>query len=186
MVVELRWDGQVSTHGPFYGPERSAAGQVHDREMRKWARREPVIRFVVPHLGVTWGDTVNLAAIDPALLVEARRRLGVPFSSLLQRSVLRIPLERLAGQPAVIYDSHSHWRNSRPDVVDAPEVPPDSDFTPLDPAGYEELTAVPSAHLEYLVEQRDAGRPALGFVFVRHVLVAGAVDVAGLEQTRLA
>jgi hypothetical protein len=158
---------------------------IHDRETRKWAGREPVIRFVVPHLGVTWGDTVNLAALDPALLVEARRRLGVPFSSLLQRSVLRIPLERIAGQPAVIYESHSHWRNSRPDVVDVPEVPPESDFTPFDPASYEELTDVPPMHLDYLVEQRDAGLPALGFVFVRHVLVAGPVDVAGLERMRL-
>ena len=158
---------------------------IHDREMRKWAGREPVIRVVVPHLGVTWGDTVNLAALDPALLVEARRRLGVPFSSLLHRSVLRIPIERIDGQPAVIYDSHSHWRNSRPDVVDVPEVPPDSDFTPFDPASYEELADVPPMHLDYLVEQRDAGLPALGFVFVRHVLVAGAIDVAGLERTRL-
>jgi hypothetical protein len=159
---------------------------IHEREMRKWAGRESVIRFLVPNLGVTWGETVNLAALDPALLVEARRRLGVPVSSLLQRSVLRIPVERIAGQPAVIYDSHSHWRNSRPDLKDVPEVPPSSDFTPFDPVSYEELTEVPPMHLDYLLEQRRAGLPALGFVFVRHVLVAGAVDVAGLERARLA
>ncbi len=159
---------------------------VHDRELRKWAGRESVLRFAVPHLDVTWGDTVNLAALDPALLVEARRRLGMPFSNLLQRRVLRIPLDRIAGTPAVVYDSRSHWRNSRPDTTDVPEVPPDSDFTPFDPATYEELTEVPARHLEYLVEQRDAGLPALGFVFVRHVLVAGAVDVMGVARTRLA
>jgi hypothetical protein len=159
---------------------------IYDREMRKWAGRESVIRFPVPHLGVTWGDTVNLAALHPARLVEARRRLGVPFSSLLKRSVLRIPLERITGQAAVVYDSRSHWRNSRPDVEDVPEVPPQSDFTRFDPATYEELTEVPALHLDYLVEQRDAGVPALGFVFVRHVLVAGAVDVTGLARTRLA
>jgi hypothetical protein len=158
---------------------------IHEREMRKWSGRESVIRFAVPHLGVTWGDTVNLAALDPARLVEARRRLGVTFSNLLQRSVLRIPLERIAGQPAVVYDSTSHWRNSRPELSDVPEVPPDSDFAPFDPATYEELTEVPPLHLDYLVEQRDAGLAALGFVFVRHVLVAGPVDVAGLERTRL-
>jgi hypothetical protein len=45
--------------------------EIHDREMRKWAGRESVIRFAVPHLGVTWGDTVNLAALDPIRLVEA-------------------------------------------------------------------------------------------------------------------
>jgi hypothetical protein len=158
---------------------------VHEREMRKWTGRESVLRFVVPHLGVTWGDTVNLAALDPARLVEARRRLGLPFSSLLQRSVVRIPLERLAGQSAVIYDSRSHWRNSRPDRGGVPEAPPQSDFTPFDLNSYEELAEVPPMHLQYLREQQDAGLPALGFVFVRHVLVAGAVNVSGLERTRL-
>ena len=159
---------------------------VYERELPKWAGRESVIRFEVPHLGVTWGDTVNLAALDPARLVEARRRLGVPFSSLLQRRVLRIPLERIAGQAAVVYDSRVHWRNSRPHGEDVPEVPPDSDFTPFDPATYEELAEVPQLHLDYLVEQRSSGVPALGFVFVRHVLVDGAVDVTGLARTRLA
>jgi hypothetical protein len=158
---------------------------IHDREMRKWAGRESVIRFAVPHLDVTWGDTVNLAALDPARLVEARRRLGVPSSSLLQRSVLRIPLERITGQAAVVYDSRSHWRNSRPGLADVPDVPPESDFTPFDPATYEELSDAPPLHLDYLVEQRDAGVPALGFVFVRHVLVAGSIDVSGLARTRL-
>jgi hypothetical protein len=158
---------------------------IHDREMRKWSGRESVIRFVVPHLGVTWGDTVNLAALDPAHLVEARRRLGVPVSNLLQRTVLRIPLERIAGQLAVVYEASSHWRNTRPNLTGIPEVPPPSDFTLFDRATYEELTEVPLVHLDYLVEQRDAGLPALGFAFVRHVLVVGAVDVAGLERTRL-
>jgi len=51
-------------------------------------------------------------------------------------------------------------------------------------ATYEELTEVP--HLDYLVEQRDAGVSALGFVFVRHMLIDRTVDVAGLERTRLA
>jgi len=159
---------------------------IHEREVGKWAGRESVIDFRVPHLGVTWGDTVNLAALDPARLVEARRRLGVPFSRLLERRVVRIPLERIAGQASVVYDSRSHWRNSRPDTADVPDVPPDSEFSPLDPATYEELTEVPPLHLDYLVEQRDAGLAALGFVFVRHVLVAGPVDVTGLARTRIA
>jgi hypothetical protein len=159
---------------------------IHEREMRKWAGRESVIRFAVPHLSVTWGDTVNLAALDPARLVEARRRLGVPVSSLLQRSVLRIPIERIAGQAAAVYDSRSHWRNSRPDLGDVPDVPLGPTSQCSNPATYEELTEGPPLHLDYLIEQRDAGVPALGFVFVRHVLVAGAVDVTGLARTRLA
>ncbi|MDX6366928.1 MAG: hypothetical protein QOK30_2004 [Nocardioidaceae bacterium] len=54
-----------------------------------------------------------------------------------------IPLEGIAGQAGVVYDSPSHWRNSRPDAGQVPEVPPRSDFTPFDPATDEELTEVP-------------------------------------------
>jgi hypothetical protein len=157
---------------------------VYDREIGKWAGRESVLDYVVPHLDVSWGETVNLAALDPVLLVQARRRLGVAVSRLLERKVARIPVDRLAGLPAVVYDSRTHWRNSRPGE-DVPEVPPDDEFSPYDPHTYEEMTDVPQAHLEYLVQQRETGAPALGFVFIRHVLVAGPVDVSGLERTPL-
>jgi len=157
---------------------------VYDREIGKWAGRESVLDYVVPHLGVSWGETVNLAALDPVLLVQARLRLGVAFSRLLERKVVRIPVERLAGLPAVVYDSRTHWRNSRPGE-DVPEVPPADEFSPYNPRTYEELTDVPQAHLEYLVQQRESGATALGCVFIRHVLVAGPVDVSGLERTPL-
>jgi hypothetical protein len=157
---------------------------VYDREIGKWAGRESVLDYVVPHIGVSWGETVNLAALDPVLLVQARLRLGLAFSRLLERKVLRIPVERLAGLPAVVYDSRTHWRNSRPGQ-DVPEAPPDDEFSPYDPHTYQELTDVPPAHLEYLAQQRETGAPALGFVFIRHVLVAGPVDVSGLERTPL-
>jgi len=121
---------------------------------------------------------------DPARLVEARRRLGVPFSRLLQRRVVRIPVARLAGRPAVTYDSASHWINSSPGE-DVPLTPPLNEFVPFDPAAYQELDEVPQPHLAYLAQQRDRGQPALGFVFVRHVLVHGPVDISGLEHTSL-
>jgi hypothetical protein len=158
---------------------RDAHPDVYERERPKWDGRESVLEWEVPHLGVPWGDTVNLAALDPVLLVEARRRLGVPVSSLLERRVVRIPIARIANQRAVVYNSRSHWLNSRPGE-DVPATPPEEEFTAFDAATYQELTDVPYLHLRYLAEQRDAGRPALGFVFIRHVLVVGPVDISGL------
>ena len=49
----------------------------------------------------------------------------------------------------------------------------------------EELLETPRLHLEYLSEQLATGQPALGFVFVRHVLVAGPVDISGLPLDHL-
>ena len=163
---------------------RTALPDVYERESTKWAGRESVLKWRVPHLGVPWGDTVNLAALDPARLVEARRQLGMPFSRLLERRVVRIPIERIAHQPAVVYDGRTHWVNSRPGE-NVPATPPEDEFTPLNVDSYKELHETPRLHLEYLAEQLAAGLPALGFVFVRHVLVAGPVDIEGLSRERL-
>jgi hypothetical protein len=158
---------------------RVAHPDVYARERTKWAGRESVLRWRVPHLGVAWGDTVNLSALDPLNLIQARKRLGVPFSHLLERRVARIPVQRIANQPAVIYDSRSHWLNSRPGEK-IRSTPPEDEFTPFDANTYEELLETPRLHLEYLSEQLATGKPALGFVFIRHVLVAGPVDISGL------
>ena len=157
---------------------------VYQRERPKWDGRESVLGWLVPHLGVPWGDTVNLAALDPVHLVRARRRLGVASSRLMQRRVVRIPVQRIVDQPAVVYDSRTHWLNSRPGQ-DVPTTPPEDQFSPFDADTYEELTEVPQLHLDYLTEQRDGGQPALAFVFVRHVLVAGPVNIRGLPLTPL-
>jgi hypothetical protein len=153
---------------------------LYDRERTKWGGRESVLTWRVPHLGVTWADTVNLSALDPTLLAAARRRLGLPRSKLLERRIARIPIERIAGSRAVVYDSARHWINSAPGE-NVPLTPPDHEFTPFDPATYRELSEVPALHLDYLRRQLAAGRPALGFVFVRHVLVAGTVDLSGID-----
>lgn len=163
---------------------RDTYPEVYRRERPKWEGRESVLDWRVPHLGAPWGDTVNFAAIDPTHLVEARRRLGIPFSRLLERRLVRIPAERIVGLPAVVYDSRTHWLNSRPGE-DVPTTPPEEEFTPFSLDTYEELSEVPQRHLDYLTEQRDAGQPALGFVFIRHVIVAGPVDISGLEHVSL-
>jgi hypothetical protein len=161
---------------------RDTYPDVYVRERVKYDGRESVMTYRVPHLDVAWADTVNLAALDPARLAAARRRLGVGYSKLLERRVVRIPVERLAGRRCVVYDSATHWINSAPGR-DVPLVPPAGEFTPFDPTDYHELSEVPQRHLDYLVEQRDRGQNALGFVFVRHILVDGPIDIAGLQHT---
>jgi hypothetical protein len=173
----------VDMHGQTLYPLNRLKAErpdLYERERTKWDGRESVLTWRVPHLGVPWADTVNLSALDPKLLVAARRQLGLPLSKLLERKLARIPIDRIAGAQAVVYDSASHWINSAPGE-DVPLSPPDREFTPFDPATYRELFEVPALHLDYLRRQQAAGRPALGFVFVRHVLVAGPVDLSGIE-----
>jgi len=177
-------DFRGSTLYPLDGL-RQAFPDIYERERFKYDRRESVLSFVVPRLGVTWGATVNLSALDPSRLVAARRRLGVPFSNLLTRRVLRIPVTRIAHLPAVRYDSKTHWINSSPGDATVPLTPPSHEFLPFDPELYEEETEVPELHLDYLRRQLARGERALGFVFVPHVLVAAPIDVSGLESEAL-
>jgi hypothetical protein len=164
---------------------RQALPDIYERERIKYDERESVLSFVIPGLGVTWGATVNLSALDPSRLVMARRQLGVPFSNLLTRRVLRIPVERIAHLPAVRYNSETHWINSSPGDASVPLTPPSHEFLPFRPDVYEEVTEVPELHLHYLRRQLARGERALGFVFVPHVLVAAPIDVSGLKSEAL-
>jgi hypothetical protein len=164
---------------------QSVFPDLHLRKREKYVGREPVLRFVVPGLDVTWGATVNLSALDPSLLVAERRRLGVPFSNLLTRRLLRVPIERIARLPAVRYDSATHWINSCPADPDVPLTPPTEEFGRFDPVNFEEPSQVPRLHTEYLLRQLARGERALRFVFVPHVLVASPIDISGLEFAAL-
>jgi len=158
---------------------------LYQRERAKYVGREAVLRFVVPGINVTWGETVNLSALDPALLLAERRRLGVPFSNLLTRRILRIPLERVAGHPCIAYTATVHWANSAPNDPTAPMEPPLSDFAPFEASTHRESQGVPLRHTEYLLRQQSRGEYALGFVFVPHVLVAAPIDISGLVPVSL-
>lgn len=157
---------------------------IHAREAPKYAGREGVVGYRVPHLDAPWGDTVNLSTLDPRLLIAARERLGIPSSQLLQRRLLAIPIERLAGHRLVRYSGATRWINSSPGE-DVPAEPPAHEFEPTDPECYRETTEVPALHLAYLAECQAAGRRPLGFVHVPHVLALGPIDVADLEPVEI-
>lgn len=153
---------------------------IHAREAPKYAGREGVMSYRVPHLDVPWADTVNLSTLDPRLLVAARERLGIASSQLLQRRLLRIPIEHLARHRLVRYSGATRWINSSPGE-DVSTEPPAHEFEPTDPQTYRETTDVPVAHLEYLTECQAAGKRALGFVHVPHVLALGPIDISDLH-----
>ena len=99
------------------------------------------------------------------------------------RGTVLYPLNHLAtvyGHRLVRYSGAIRWINSSPGEDVATE-PPAHEFEPTDPQAYRETADVPVAHLEYLTECQAAGRRALGFVHVPHVLALGPVDISGLH-----
>jgi hypothetical protein len=164
---------------------RSIFPDLYEREKAKFTGRESILEFVVPGLGVVWGDTVNLSALNPQLLVTERRKNGIPFSRLLERRLVKIPAERIAKLPAVSYFSKTHWINSSPGEAGVPLTPPENEFFPFDAAQYKEIQEVPPLHSQYLLRQKARNELALGFVFIPHVLVASPIDISGLEMIDL-
>ncbi len=82
------------------------------------------------------------------------------------------------------YDSATHWINSSPGEDVAKEPPPE-EFSPFRAETHDEPVDVPPLHLDYLERQKERGELALGFVFVPPVLVAGPIDISGLELIEL-
>lgn len=160
---------------------REQLPEVYSAEVAKWAGRESVLDYTVPLIGVPWADTVNLSALHPKHLVAERRKLGVPFSRLLERRVAQIPVDRLIGLPCVSYRGASHWRNSSPGDASVPHTPPETEFSEFSIEEYIEESRVPDFHTQYLLRQKERGELALGFVGIPHVLVAGPIDLTGLQ-----
>lgn len=115
---------------------------------------------------------IYLARLAAGLAVEARPAPPALISGLF----FEIPLQRTVAQPVLWYAWRTMWANGSPDEVAAPS-PPEEEFEIFEPARYAPLPDVPEQHRRYLVERRAANRPALAFVHIPHVLVAGAIVV---------
>lgn len=151
----------------------------------KYAGREAVLDYRIPGLGLLFNDTVHCSPLPPYYLVRARQELRLdstarPTAGWWTGMVYAIPLERILIHPVMWYAWKTLWINGSPDD-DVPLEPPAEEFVPFDPSHYQELSAPTERHLTYLRTMRDRGRRPLMFVHIPHVLVAGPIDVSGLE-----
>jgi hypothetical protein len=151
----------------------------------KYAGREAVLDYRIPGLGLLFNDAVHCSALHPYYLFRARQERGFhperrPTSGWATGWVYAIPLERILIHPVVWYAWKTLWVNGSPDD-DVPLEPPAEEFEPFDPARYHELATPTERHLAYLERMHDLGKRPLMYVHIPHVLVAGPIDVSGLE-----
>jgi len=147
-------------------PERYA------RELSKYddhlaRRRIPQAR--VAKLGCARQETLNFAPVHPHIIFRAWADLG---AVLAPKRWFRIPVVRFAGLPAVVFTPPGGAVGA--DITDA-------DVAWFGAAAYRELTELPPATLEGYTDLHKAGKHGAWFAGVPHVLVRGAVSVAGLE-----
>lgn len=164
---------------------QSVAPEQYTFQRAKYVGREAVLDYRIPGLGLLFNDTVHCSALHPYYLFRARPELGLapearPATSWGTGLIYAIPLERILIHPVVWYSGKTLWINGSPND-DVPLEPPGDEFEPFDPSRYQELTAPTERHLAYLRTMRERGRRSLMFVHIPHVLVAGPIDVSGLE-----
>lgn len=163
----------------------AAAPEQYALQRAKYAGREAVLDFRIPSLNLLFNDTVHCSPLHPYHLLQARKDLGLPVPARPRGPswtglVYPIPLERIIIHSVIWYSWKTPWINGYPND-DVPMEPPTDEFEPFDPDCYHEMTAPTQGHLLYLATMQAQGRPSLMFVHIPHVLVAGPIDVSGLE-----
>ena len=130
-------------------------------------RRKQLPKRIIPKLGCLWNDVLHFSPVHPYLIYRAWLELGRTLDDAL---FYRVPVERVAPHPAVIYDSSG--KRSGDDVS-----LPESSVTWFDESTFTELKKLPQTTLEWYAELNRRGRVGAFFVGIPHVLVRGAIEV---------
>jgi hypothetical protein len=153
----------------------------------KYVGRGAVLDACITEDGLLFLDTVHCAPLHPHHIFTARREAGIPPPSPGDRGVgplfFEIPLDRILHHRCLWYRWLTPWVNGYPDE-EVELAPPVEEFEPFDGERYEELAAVPERHRVYLRRMTAERKPALTFVHIPHVLVAGPIHTGELRVIR--
>ena len=150
--------GELEVFAPELYEQQTAKYRDHPSR-----RRIPYQR--IPKLDCLRKEVLNFSPLHPHLVYEAWQALGVTLPDV---NWYRFPIEAVAHLPAVIY---------QPGRVG--EDIPEAHVRWLEPATYQEVTALSGATEKWYAQLHKAGRKGGWFAHTPHVLVRGAVSVRG-------
>jgi hypothetical protein len=158
---------------------------LYEFQRAKYVGREAAMDFHLPRLDLLFNDVVHCAPVHPHRLFAARRAVGFdppsrPGAGWLTGLFFRIPVERILINKVVWYSCKTLWISGAPSQ-NVPLTAPSREFEPFNSDRYHELHDVTPAHLAYLRHTKRHGLRPLGFVHIPHILVAGPIDVSGLD-----
>jgi hypothetical protein len=157
---------------------RTRHADLYERERRKYVGREDLLRLTIPLLDVLWTDVVHLAPIHPWRLADAWRKAGL-WSEVWEGRFFQIPVERIVGLRCIWFSSGALSPRERSSGIRQLEAD-GGELSWFRPAEYDELDQVPQRYETYLRECSRDARRARPFAHIPHVLVEGAIDVAGV------
>ncbi len=158
---------------------RERSPEVYARQRRKYVGREALMERRVPLLDKLWNDVVHLAPVHPYCIRAAFLAAGANPDGLQGGPAdtwVQIPAAHIAHLPAVYFTFNSFKHAPPVEVIEpAPE-----DFSWFSAADYRELPDVEPATIASNRERIALGMPPLLLTRTLHVLVDGAINIAGL------
>jgi hypothetical protein len=159
---------------------RREAPEAYEAERAKYVGREAVLDARIAEDGLSSTTPSTAAPLHPHHLFTARREAGIaPPPPGRAAAFFEVPLERIL-RHRVLYRRITPWVNGYPDE-DVALAPPLDEFEPFEAERYEELANIPIQHRAYLLKMARENKPALTFVHIPHVLIAGPIDTSGLR-----
>lgn len=141
----------------------AAVARAH---FEKYANRPKLIQQVIEPLGCLWNDVIHLSPINPQLILDEWRRLGLPVPSRALE-VFRIPSSILNESRTVI--CHLSTGNPR------------KDYFPFKADEYQESHSVSPEQIAEWMDQNAKGMAAFWYSATPHILTMDPIDVTGLE-----
>lgn len=152
---------------------KSTAPELYETAISKYGddpSRRNIPRRHVGKLNCAYEEVINLSPLNPLLIHQRWRKLGVDLGSA---HWFAIPLDRLLGLPAVLTIPDRQNGVGR-DIGD-------SAVSWFDPDTYQELAQLPNKTAQWYSQLASAGKRGAWFVGVPHILVKGSISVAGLQ-----
>jgi hypothetical protein len=149
------------------------APEAYERHRQKYEGRESLLERPIPPLNCLWNDVLHLSPAHPALMRDARRKLGLPWPAkgrqvgIVDPEKLRITVEN-----TVI----SLNRDTRKVALRKSAEP----FLPFDAALLGDLAQMPDRAIRYLKNIKRTGEPAFLFVGIPHVLYRGTIQLSDI------
>jgi hypothetical protein len=144
------------------------APEAFEKHRKKYDGRESLLDRQIPPLHCRWNDVLHLSPVHPALIREAKRKLGL-FWPAKGRQVGVVCPEQLGmtSENTVIWP----FNDTRKVALHTTAEP----FLPYDPVLLDDLSEVPDRTIRYLEEAAQTDAPTFLFVGIPHILFRGTI-----------
>ncbi len=145
--------------------------EVYAKHAKKYAGREELMQFVIPHLYCFWNDVIHFSAIEPAEVKRALVAAGMPEKYTL--SYYQVDPKLLEPKNTIVY----LYQKDR-GVLDGEE----SDYASYDPTDIKKYSHLPEMTKEYYKEMYDSSQLPNMNHGVPHILYKGSLEVKDLPS----